>query len=115
MPLAAFVARLAPPARAVIVPAAENVPTVRTVVSASALKSAGKVEEVVAVAGMPIASKLCVYRVEVDTEMAAKTIDAKVDASTEAKLTTIKNREVDLDLNIDVPFFDKVTSQMSSG
>jgi L-2-hydroxyglutarate oxidase LhgO len=107
MPLAALLARLAPPARAVVVPAAENIPTVRTVVSASALKSAGKVEDVVVVAGMPIESKTCVYNVDVDTDMAAKAIATNVETSTETEVVTIKKREyvrdADLDLNIDVP------------
>src|SRR5207247_9801278 len=71
MPLAAVVDRLAPPARAVVVPAAENVPTVRTAVGASTRKSAGRVEAVVAVAGMPMPSKFCVDAVLVDSGMAA--------------------------------------------
>ena len=49
--------------------------------------------------------------------MAAKTIATNVEASTETEVVTIKNREhvpeADLDVNIDVPFFDKVTSQTS--
>lgn len=73
MPLAAVVDKLLPPARAVVVPAAANVPTVRTNVRASALKSAGKVEAVVAVAGMPIPSKFWLYGVAVESETAAIT------------------------------------------
>jgi hypothetical protein len=57
MPLAAEVDKLAPPALAVVVPAPAKVPTVRTAVSASALKSVGRLEAVVAVAGIPMPSK----------------------------------------------------------
>src|SRR5712664_2143585 len=104
MPLAAFVARSAPAARAVVVPAAENVPTVRTVVSASALKSVGKVEGVVAVAGTPMASKFCVYAVAVDRDMAAKTTATDIQASTEMEAVTKRRRDLatGVDTNLDI-------------
>src|SRR6266436_1788388 len=102
MPLAADVDRLAPPARAVVVPAAAYVPTVRTAVSASALKSAGRVEAVVAVAGIPIPSKFCVYAVEVDRDIAAKTTATDIMASTEIEAVTIKKRDRDTDFWTDV-------------
>src|SRR5438094_3675513 len=72
MPLAAVVDRFAPPARAVVVSAAANVPTVRTVEEMSTLKSTGSVEEDVALLGMPIPSKVCQYALPVVIEIAAK-------------------------------------------
>jgi hypothetical protein len=63
MPLEADEDSAAPPARATVLSAAENVPTVRTcavlVESASTRKSAGRVDAVVPVAGIPIPSKVC--------------------------------------------------------
>ena len=66
-----------------VVVAAANVPTVRTVESLSTLKSAGRV----AVADVPIPSKFCVYAVEVDKEIAAKTTATDIKASTEIAAT----------------------------
>ena len=87
MPLAADVDKLAPPALAVVVPAAAKVPTVRTVVRASVLKSVGKVEAVVAVAGIPMPSKFCVYAVVVDKDIAARTTTTDIKAITEIEAT----------------------------
>lgn len=119
MPLAALVARSAPPARAVVVPAAENTATVRTVVSASALKSVGKVEGVVVVAGTPMPSKFCVYTVDVDRDMAAKTTATDIKASTGMEVVMIKRRDLetdaDIDLNIDVPLVDEGEALEESG
>src|SRR5437016_7673035 len=72
MPFAADVDRFAPPARAVVVPAPANVPTVLTVDCASALKSIGSVDDDVEVAGIPIPSKFCVYGGETGTEIAER-------------------------------------------
>ena len=83
MPLAADVDKLAPPALAVVVPAEVKVPTVRTAASASARKSVGRVEAVVAVAGTPMPSKFCVYAVDVDREIAANTTHTHINAKTE--------------------------------
>src|SRR5215470_13501634 len=75
MPFAATVERFAPPALAVV-PADENVPSVRTSPTveggvASARKSTGKLEGVVDVAGMSMLSKFWMYVVLVDTGIAA--------------------------------------------
>jgi len=93
MPLAAVVDKFAPPARGVVVPAAEKVPTVRTVVSASALKSVGRVEAVVAVAGTPMPSKFWVYALDVDKDIAAKTTQTEINASTEIEELMMKKRD----------------------
>jgi hypothetical protein len=76
MPFAATVERFGPPALAVVVPADENVPSLRTsptveVGVASARKSTGNVEGVVDVAGTPMLSKVWVYVVLVETDIAA--------------------------------------------
>jgi hypothetical protein len=104
MPLAALVDKLAPPALAVVVPAAAKVPIVRTAASASALKSVGRVEAVVAFAGMPMPSKFCVYAVEVDKDMAAYTIktDDKAASAIAANRTKKRDRDTDLGLNLDI-------------
>jgi hypothetical protein len=70
----------------------------------------GKVEGVVAVAGTPMASKFCVYAVDVDRDMAAKTTATDIKASIEMEAVTIKTRDLDtdakLDLDMPVPLFD---------
>jgi hypothetical protein len=70
----------------------------------------GKVEGVVAVAGTPMASKFCVYAVDVDRDMAAKTTATDIKASIEMEAVTIKTRDLDtdakLDLDMAVPLFD---------
>src|SRR5262249_38925139 len=91
MPFAADDDRFAPPARAVVVPADANEPTVRTADGLSALKSVGRVEGVVAVAGIPIPSKFCVAAVDVESEMAAcSTVRSAATATVQA--TTVRIR-----------------------
>jgi hypothetical protein len=92
MPFAAVDDRLAPPARGVVEPAAANDPTVRTVDGLSARKSAGSVEGVVAVAGIPIPSKSCVAGVDVDREMAACTTTARSAATATVQATAVRIR-----------------------
>src|SRR6266516_422477 len=97
MPFAADVDRFAPPARAVVVPAAENVPTVRTTVWASALKSVGRFDGVVEVAGIPIPSKVWVYDVTAGIEMAANAEgEAHTSAATAASATRRKSIQIAL-------------------
>ena len=99
--MGALVARIAPPARAVVVPAAENVPTLPAVVSASALKSVGKVEDVVVVAGTPMLSKFCVYAADVDRDMSPKTTTTNIKVSKEMEEVTIKKRHLATDADLD--------------
>jgi hypothetical protein len=95
MPLPAEVDKLAAPALEVVVPAAVKVPTVRTAASASALKSVGRFETVVAVAGIPMPSKFCVYVVVVDRDMAAYT--TKTDAKAASEIAAIRTKKRDRD------------------
>jgi hypothetical protein len=57
-----------------------------------------------------MASKFCVYAVDVDRDMAAKTTATDIKASTEMEAVTIKTRDLDtdakLDLDMAVPLFD---------
>jgi hypothetical protein len=92
---------LAPPARAVVVPAAVNVPTVPTAVSASALKSVGKFEGVAVVAGTPMPSKFCVFAVDVDRDMSPKTTTTNIKVSKEMEEVTIKKRHLATDADLD--------------
>jgi hypothetical protein len=69
--------------------AAAKVPTVRTVEGLSTFQSVGNV----AVADVPIPSKFCVYAVDVDKDIAAKTTATDIKASTEIKAVRIKKRE----------------------
>src|SRR3954463_7105842 len=72
MPFAAVADRLAPPARAALLAAAPNVPTVLTLLSASTRKSAGKLLGEAAVAGIPIPSNACEVGKAVGMEIAAE-------------------------------------------
>jgi len=79
--------KFAPPTCVVAVPADAKVPTVRTVVGLSALKSVGSV----AVAVVPIPSKSWIYGVVVDNDTDAFTLCSGKAASIKARIVTTEN------------------------
>jgi hypothetical protein len=61
----------------------------------------GKVEGVAVVTGTPMPSKFCVYAVDVDRDMAAKTTATDIQPSIKMEAITIKKRDFEIDAGID--------------